>query len=141
MKPAAPPRVEKIGESSLPVSSHTVEKNVLKISSQEGEATSIRTERYPEKTSDMSLQKSESTLIPALSKATIGVSDSASASNPLPSSISSTPETSEHITSVGSSTTVVAKTDLLDRSKSNDNDEKQSKKSHSLLQNQVLPFF
>lgn len=141
MKPAAPPRVEKIAESSLPVSSHTVEKNVLKISSQEGEATSIRTERYPEKTSDMSLQKSESTLIPALSKATIGVSDSASASNPLPSSISSTPETSEHFTSVGSITTVVAKTDLLDRSKSNDNDEKQSKKSHSLLQNQVLPFF
>lgn len=133
--------MEKIAESSSAASSHTVEKNIPKISSQEGEATSIRTERDPEKTSDMSLQKSDSTLIPAQIKATSGVSDSASESNPLPSSISSTPEISEHFTSVGSSTTVVAKSDLLDRSNSKNNDEKHSNKSHSLLQNQVLPFF
>ncbi|KAL8091996.1 eukaryotic translation initiation factor 4G-like [Apium graveolens] len=134
VKPAASPRLEKIAETSLPASSPTVEKNIPKISGQEGEATSIRTERDPEKTSDMSSQKSEYTSIPVQIKGTGGVSDSASASSPLPSSIPCTPpENSEY--STGSSITVVAKNDLLDRS--NDNDEKHSKKSQSVLQNQI----
>lgn len=141
MKPAATPRVEKIAESSLPASSPTVEKNIPKISSREGEAALARTERDHENLSEMSLQKAESTLMPVQSKTTIEVSDSASASSPLTNSIPSTLETSEHLTSIGSGSTAVANTDLSKRSNSNKNDEKDGKKSHSLLQDQVLPSF
>lgn len=140
MKPAVHPRVEKTTESSLPTSSPAVEKNIPKISGREGAATSVHTERDPENKTEMSLQKSESTSMPVLIKATTGVSDSASAYIPLTCSFSSTPpEISEHPPSIGTSTTVVAKTDLLNKSNSNDNDEKHGKMSQSLLQNQVLP--
>ncbi|KAL1818703.1 hypothetical protein ACET3Z_013572 [Daucus carota] len=135
VKPAAP-RVEKIAESSLPASLPTVEKNIPKISGREGEATSIRSERDSENITDMSLPKSESTSMPAQSKAAIGVSDTVSASSP-PSSSSTLPEISEHLKSTSSRTTVIEKTDLLNRSNSNDNDEKHGKKSQSLLQNQI----
>lgn len=130
MRPAANPRGENSAESSLPMGLPTVEKTIPRISSREGEAISILSQRDAENMTERSLKQSKSTP-PVQSRPTVGVSDSASAASPI----------TEHLPSMASITTLGTKTDLPIGSKSDDNDEKPGKKSHSLVQNQVLPSF
>ncbi|XP_017218527.1 eukaryotic translation initiation factor 4G [Daucus carota subsp. sativus] len=125
---------EKNAESLLPISLSTVEKTIPIISSREGEATLVPSQIDAENITGRLLQQSKSTLIPVQSRPTIGVSDSVSAVEPKTDFLSSTsPEITEHLPSMASSTTLGTKTDA---SKSDDNNKKPGKKIHSLLQNQ-----
>lgn len=127
---------EKNAESLLPISLSTVEKTIPIISSREGEATLVPSQIDAENITGRLLQQSKSTLIPVQSRPTIGVSDSVSAVEPKTDFLSSTsPEITEHLPSMASSTTLGTKTDA---SKSDDNNKKPGKKIHSLLQNQVF---
>ena len=130
---------EKNAEYSLPISLSTVEKTIPNISSREGEATLVPSQIDAENITGRLLQQPKSTLIPVQSRPTIGVSDSVSVVEPKTDFLSSTsPEITEHLPSMASGTTLGTKTDLLNASKSNDNDKKPGKKIHSSLQNQVF---
>ncbi|KAL8119365.1 hypothetical protein AgCh_016765 [Apium graveolens] len=134
LKPAAKPHSEKIVESSLPITSTSSEKNTSKVPSPREEARSVYTQGDPSNIDKRSSHQSKPLMsVPA------GPTVEVSSADNLKKDTSSSPNLHAKHPSVVQGTTEGTRRDMVNKSNdSNDDGRVPSRKSHSLMRNQVL---